>query len=148
MNFCEISKSDFKEWVSLGIALWPHYSKKKKALEKTFSEILSSPKQTAFLCKDKNEAIAFINVSLRFDYVPGCVVSPVGYVEGIFVKTEYRKQGVAKELIKYAEKWAKKQGCKELGSDTELENVNSQKFHKNLGFKHVDTIVHFVKKIK
>lgn len=149
MNFYKISKQDFKEWVSMNLALWPHYNKKKKRLEQIFNGILKSPKQMAFLCKnDNNEPVAFINISLRTDYVEGSTASPVGYVEGIYVKPEYRKQGVAKELVKLAEKWAKNYGCKELGSDTELGNINGQKFHKNLGFKEANKIVHFIKKIK
>ncbi len=148
MHFCKISKSDFDEWVSMGIALWPRYRKRKKLLEQTFRQILKSPKYTAFICKNNNEPTAFINISLRVDYVEGSAKSPVGYVEGIYVKPKYRKQGISKELMRLAENWAQKRGCKEIGSDTELSNADSQKFHKNLGFKEVDRIVHFIKEIK
>ena len=147
MIYSQLTDSDFDSWLALGLDLWPHYKKKKASLENQFSEILCDPNQTAFLCKHDNEAIAFINVSLRSDYVPGAKVTPVGYIEGIFVKPEYRKQGIAKKLIKLAEAWAKKYGCKELGSDAELANVESQKFHKSIGFKQVDVNVHYIKKI-
>jgi len=148
MNFCEISKKDFNEWLTMGLALWPHYKKKKNELKKIFEKIIKSPKETFFLCKKKdNKSVAFINISLRSDYVSGSTTSPVGYVEGIYVKPEYRKQGLAKELIRIAEQWALKKGCKELGSDTELDNINSQKFHKNLGFKEVNKVVSFIKTI-
>jgi len=147
MNFCEISKDNFDEWLSMGLALWPHH--KKKELEKVFRTELKSDKHKHFLVQNENgEYLGFINLSLRSDYVQGSSSSPVGYVEGIYVKPKYRKQGVAKELIKQAEKWSKKQGCKELGSDAELRNTVSQKFHKNLGFKKDDIIVHYIKKIK
>ena len=36
--------------------------------------------------------------------------------------------------------------CKELGSDTEMENVESQNFHKGVGFGVESHIVHFIKK--
>ncbi len=131
----------------MGIALWPHA--KKNGLEKEFRADLKSSKYKHFLAQNKDsEYLGFINLSLRSDYVQGSSSSPVGYIEGIYVKPKYRKQGVAKEFIKQAEKWAKKQGCKELGSDTELSNADSQKFHKNLGFKKADTIVHYIRKIK
>lgn len=146
MNFCKISEDNFNEWLSMGIALWPHA---KKTLKKKFEADLKSDKYKSFLAQDEDgEYLGFINLSLRSDYVQGASSSPVGYVEGIYVKPQYRKQGVAKELIKQAEKWAKKQGCKELGSDAELRNTVSQKFHKNLGFKKDDVIVHYIKKIK
>lgn len=129
------------------LALWPHCNR--KDLTKEFRSQLSSDKYKTFLAENRSgELTAFINLSIRNDYVEGSSSSPVGYVEGIYVKPEYRNQGVAKEFIKLAEKWAKKNGCKELGSDTELSNANSHKFHKNLGFKKANTIVHFIKKIK
>jgi len=145
MNFCEISKEDYNEWLELGVALWPDYKNKKDELEKEFNDILESSKKTAFLCKNENESIAFVNLSIRSDYVQGSSKSPVGYVEGIYVDPKYRKKGLAKELIKIAEQWSLKNGCKELGSDAELENINSQKFHKNLGFKEVNRTVNFIK---
>ena len=147
MNFCEISEDNFNEWLSMGVALWPRH--KRKGLEKVFRAELKSHKHKHFLAQNESgEYLGFINLALRSDYVQGSSSSPVGYVEGIYVKPKYRKQGVAKELIKQAEKWAKKQGCKELGSDTELSNIDSQKFHKNLGFKKADVIVHYIRKIK
>jgi len=147
MNFYEISRQNFDEWVLMGVALWPHHTKKE--ITKEFRKQLKEEKYKTFICiNDTSQSIAFINLSLRIDHVEGASSSPIGYVEGIYVKPGYRKQGVAKELIKVAEKWAKKRGCKELGSDTELSNVDSQKFHKKLGFKKADTIVHFIKKIK
>ena len=131
----------------MGVALWPHYKKAK--LSKIFRADMKSAKYQHFLAQNEaGEYLGFINLSLRSDYVQGATSSPVGYVEGIYVKPKYRKQGVAKELIIQAEKWAKKQGCKELGSDAELSNIDSQKFHKNLGFKKANVNVHYIKKIK
>jgi len=147
MNFCEISKEDFNEWLGMGFVLWPHYKNKKNELKQEFNDILESPKETAFLCKDDKKLIAFINLSIRFDYVAGSTTNPVGYIEGIYVDPKHRKQGLAKELIKIAEQWSLKKGCKELASDAELENIDSQKFHKNLKFKEVNRTVSFIKTI-
>lgn len=145
MDFCEISKEDFNEWLELGVALWPNYKNKKDELKQKFNDILESSKETAFLYKDGKESIAFINISIRSDYVQGSNTSSVGYIEGIYVDPKYRKKGLAKELIKIAEQWLLKNGCKEVGSDAELENIDSQKFHKNLGFKEVNKTVNFIK---
>lgn len=147
MQFCEISKKDFNDWVKMGIALWPQYPEKET--EEAFKQILKSRVQTAFLCKtDNNEPVAFINLSLRSDYVEGATMDPVGYIEGIYVKPAYREMGLARELVKLAEKWAVQHECKELGSDTEVANFQSQVFHKKTGFKEVETIVHFIKRLK
>jgi aminoglycoside 6'-N-acetyltransferase I len=146
MNFCEISKKYFDQWVLMGVALWPYH--KKSEIEKEFSELFQSNKHTTFLCVDEHDkAIGFINLSLRYEHVQGATKSPVAYVEGIYVNPDFRKKGVAKDLVEQAEIWAKKKGCNELASDTELHNTISQKFHKNLGFKTAETIIHFIKVI-
>lgn len=142
----KIKNEDFNAWLEMGLMLWPKHSRAE--LQKEFEAILKSKKEETFLCKDKDGSyIGFINLSLRFEYIPGATSSPVGYVEGIFVKEQYRKKGIAKKLIDAGEEWAKKQGCKEIGSDTELHNKTSQVFHKKLGFKEDDILVHFIKKI-
>ncbi|MBD3318657.1 GNAT family N-acetyltransferase [Candidatus Woesearchaeota archaeon] len=142
----KIQNEDFSDWLEMGLMLWPKHSKAE--LKKEFEEILKSKKEETFLCKDEDGSyIGFINVSLRFEYIPGATSSPVGYVEGIFIKEQYRKKGIAKKLIDAGEEWVKSKGCKEMGSDTELHNKTSQAFHKKLGFKEDDILVHFIKKI-
>ncbi len=147
MNIYKITRQNFDDWVSMGVALWPNHSKKEIAKE--FNEQIRSKKYQTFIYKDKNnQSIAFINLSLRTDYVDGSSSSPIVYIEGIYVKPKYRKQGIAQKLIQKTEKWAQKLGCQELGSDTELDNINSQKFHKKLGFQETNRTVNFIKKIK
>lgn len=73
--------------------------------------------------------------------------SPVGYLEGIFVKQEYRKQGYAKELLKMCEAWAKEKGCTEFASDCELDNDTSLRFHMSMGFTEANRIICFTKQL-
>ena len=147
MNYHAITENNFNEWLAMGLALWPRHQKEE--LEKEFRNILASKNNKVIIGEDKNgHAVAFINLSLRFEYVQGVSSSPVAYVEGIYVKPEYREQGIARELIMMAETWAKGKNCQELGSDAELTNVDSQKFHEKLGFSKIKTIVHYLKKVK
>ena len=147
MNFCGISEDNFNEWVAMGLALWPDH--KKSELEAEFRAELNSGKHKHFLVQNKaGEYLGFVNLSLRSDYVQGASSTPVAYVEGIYVKPRYRKQGIAKALVKQAEKWAKEQGCQELASDAKLSNLVSQKFHESLGFYKTGVIVHYLKKVK
>lgn len=142
----KIKKEDFDAWLKMGLLLWPKHSTDE--LKKEFQDILKSKIEETFICKeDKCNYAGFINISLRYEYVPGAKSSPVGYVEGIFVKEQYRKKGIAKKLIDAGEEWAKSKHCKEMGSDVELHNKLSQVFHKKLGFKEDDILVHFIKKI-
>ena len=125
--------------------------KLKKILKETFQTkkiTLKSKMEETFICKnEKGNYIGFINLSLKYDHILGTTSYPTAYVEGIFVKEQYRKNKVARKLMVAGEDWAKSKGCKEMGSDTELSNKSSQAFHKKLGFKEKNILVHFIKKI-
>ena len=90
-------------------------------------------------------AVGFAQCNLRHDYVEGTGSSPVGYLEGIFVKEGYRKNGYARELLSACEQWAKEQGCSEFASDCELNNCESLLFHLETGFTEANRIICFKK---
>jgi aminoglycoside 6'-N-acetyltransferase I len=146
MNIIKLTQNDFNEWLELAMELWPEYSVAE--MKETLSNILQSPREAQFLVRDNDgSAIAFINLSLRYEYVPEATQSPVAYVEGIYVKQEYRKQGVGTELIRYAEQWALEQGCIELASDALVENTASHEFHAKAGFREAERTVFFIKSV-
>ncbi len=92
-----------------------------------------------------DKPIAFAQCQLRHDYVEGTESSPVGYLEGIFVLEEYRKNGYAAELLAACERWAKEKGCSEFASDCELDNADSLRFHLAMGFAEANRIICFKK---
>lgn len=73
--------------------------------------------------------------------------SPVGYLEGIFIKDDFRHRGYATELLAKCEMWAKEQGCAEFASDCELDNKESLFFHLNSGFEEANRIICFTKRL-
>ena len=104
-----------------------------------------------FVCLYKSssdEYAGFIEMTLRRDYVEGCSTSPVAYIEGIFVKKEFRNQDIGRKLLKAGEKWAREKDCAEMASDCELDNLASAEFHKAVGFKEINRIICFTKKIR
>ncbi|MFA5871730.1 MAG: aminoglycoside 6'-N-acetyltransferase [Parcubacteria group bacterium] len=146
IKYRKIEKEDFGEWLRMRKTLWPKNTEKE--LKTEMKNIFSSKRQEVFICVDpKDEYAGFVEVSVRNDYEVGSIARSIGYIEGIFVKYTYRKMGVAKELIKMAEKWAKEKGCKEMGSDTKPQNKTSRAFHKKMGYKETDIIVQFSKRI-
>jgi aminoglycoside 6'-N-acetyltransferase I len=146
VNIVKVTQADFEEWLNLALELWTDYSTEE--MQVSLTEILNAPHQSAVLVRTGTErAIAFMNLSLRSDYVPGATQSPVAFIEGIYVKPEYQKQGVGKALIQYAEQWAQAQGCIELASDALLENTASHAFHRQVGFQEVERLVAFIKPI-
>lgn len=100
-----------------------------------------------FLAREENEAVGFAQCGLRHDYVEGTEKSPVGYLEGIFVKEEYRRQGLAGELLAACQQWAQQQGCTEFASDCELTNEESLEFHLKMGFQEANRIICFTKRL-
>lgn len=137
-------------------------------LKSHYNEILSAKDQVCFLIKQgetvkpleieeaehlpaesnpNDKFIGFIEVSTRYDYVEGCDHSPVAYIEGIYIDWEHRGKGLAKQLVEAAVNWAKEKGYQEMGSDCELTNEASIKFHtsSSIGFSEANRIVSFVR---
>ena len=77
----------------------------------------------------------------------GTETSPVGYLEGVWVKETERMQGIARELVSACGQWAKDRGCSEFASDCELTNTGSQAFHRAIGFEEANRLVAYVRKI-
>ncbi|SHJ81114.1 aminoglycoside 6'-N-acetyltransferase I [Anaerocolumna jejuensis DSM 15929] len=129
----------------LAMLLWP--DNEINDLEKEMTEYIVSDKGVVFISFIKNVQIGFAQCSLRYDYVEGTESSPVGYLEGVFVKAEYRKRGIGKKLIHQCEEWAENKGCREFASDCELNNTDSLKLHLQLGFEEANRIICFKKKL-
>lgn len=108
---------------------------------------LLNPKMAMFLAFDGDKAIGFSHVFIRHESVIGTETSPVGYLEGVFVCPDYRRQGIAEALVKMCEKWSKEHGCVEFASDCDLENTDSVGFHLRTGFKETHRIIFFSKEI-
>ena len=79
-------------------------------LEKEFAKTLNDKRSSLFIKYINDLPVGFAQCSLRTDYVEGTESSPVGYLEGVFVKEEYRKNGYTKEPLYACEKWAKEMG--------------------------------------
>lgn len=117
-------------------------------LEADLAQITDGQKGVIFLAEADGQAVGFAQCQLRHDYVEGTESSPVGYLEGIFVREEYRKQGYAARLLQACEDWAREKGCKEFASDCELNNDTSLAFHLKVGFTEANRIICFCKNIE
>ena len=130
---------------TLACLLWPDHTPEE--MEEEFAAMLSKPDGAVFLAEAEGEPIGFAQCQLRRDYVEGTGSSPVGYLEGIFVREEYRRRGIARRLLAACEAWAGDFGCSEFASDCELTNYESFRFHLALGFLEANRIICFTKKI-
>lgn len=98
-----------------------------------------------FVAEAGEGVVGFLQAGLR-SHADGCdPARAVGFIEGWFVAPEWRGKGVGAALLREAEAWAREQGCREMASDTWLDNVESQRVHEALGFEEVDRCVHYRK---
>ena len=143
-----IKKATMNESYTVAVlaqCLWPHHSV--EDLQEEMGTYISSPTASLFLYFEEDVAVGFAQCQLRQDYVEGTSTSPVGYLEGLFIKEEARRKGYAKALLASCEKWAAEKGCSEFASDCELENEESLKFHVKLGFIEANRIICFNKNL-
>lgn len=134
---------DAEAIAGLAVQMWGGHDLHDLANE--FRELISSEGSACFIkCVDE-KPVAFAQVQLRHDYVEGTASSPVGYLEGIFVSDQYRRNGYAAELLSECDNWAREKGCTEFARDCELDNADSLRFHLAAGFEETNRIICFKK---
>jgi len=146
-----IAPEDRDEWLRMRTALWPTDPDLVKQMDEIYAG--TSMVKGVFV-KERAEGGApgpaalggFIEIGER-TYAEGCETSPVAFIEGWYVDGDLRNQGVGRALVKAAEKWAKRRGYTEMGSDLVLGNDISLNAHLALGFKEVERLVALAKRL-
>lgn len=141
-TFRPLTPEDSEELIDLRLDLWPDCP-----LAEQREEIAAAlVGDGIIIVADVDGVLAgFAEVSIRWDYVEGTQGSPTPYLEGWYVRPDYRGQHIGTGLLRYVESWAAARGYRELASDTELENTASIALHGKLGFREAGRIVCFVK---
>ena len=137
-------RENLTQAAGLACELWPHNTPDGLLAE---LEGLSPAESAIFLAEENGIPIGFAQCQLRHDYVEGTDSSPVGYLEGVYVREPYRGRGVARALLRACEDWAAEKGCLEFASDCELDNAGSIAFHLGAGFTEANRIVCFTKRL-
>jgi aminoglycoside 6'-N-acetyltransferase I len=140
----KITGEDKAEWLRMRKGIWPEAPD--EYLDYDMEDVLSSNQSIVFFAMDEGAPIGMIEARLR-ETAEGCFSTPVGYIEAWFVDEKLRGKGVAGILTNAAENWARAQGCKEMASDTWLENETSIRAHAKMGYAEVERLVHFVKQL-
>jgi aminoglycoside 6'-N-acetyltransferase I len=140
--------SDRNPLARLREALWPDASAQEHARELSLILDGNPPLMLPLIilvAEVNDEVVGFLEVDLR-SHADGCnPAHPVGYIEGWYVAKNFRNQGLGKSLLRAAEDWARSQGCREMASDTWIDNEISQRVHEALGYEVVDRCVHYRK---
>lgn len=141
----EATLQDVEEAAQLAFMLWTNHAL--EDFRKEMNQLVSQHDSTVFLAFYNDEAVGFAQCGLRYDYVEGTSSTPVGYLEGLFVKGEFRKRGIARRLVDACENWSGSKKCREFASDCEIDNEESLATHIKLGFTEVNRIICFTKKL-
>ncbi|MFV3367499.1 aminoglycoside 6'-N-acetyltransferase [Pseudomonas sp. NY15435] len=145
MSVLHCVASDLADWVDLRLQLWPG-----DHAEEFFEEardILAQPQRFgAWLARDeKGRALGLAEAAVRSDYVNGTQGTPVLFLEGIYVREDARRRGVARALVRAVQAWGSACGCVDFASDAALDNTVSHALHRALGFVETERVVFFRK---
>lgn len=131
---------DWSDWATLRLELWPDSETDMVDL----LELIEGEGNTCLLAFDAaGQAVGLAEASLRHDYVNGTSTSPVGFLEGWYVRDLARNQGIGRGLIEAVGRWARACGCTELASDTAQDNRAAQDAHRACGFTETERVVYY-----
>jgi len=141
MNLLPIKENQFPQWKKMRKAVYS--SLEDEFHEREMKQIFVSDDWFCYFLEGENNQIAgFVELSSR-NIVDGCLSSPVAYLEGLYLKKEYRGMGLGRETMKTIKTWCKNKNFTELGMDTEITNIGAQKFFTATGFHETYKIVQF-----
>jgi aminoglycoside 6'-N-acetyltransferase I len=150
MNVRPATKADAEAWLAIRAALWPDSNEEQLRLEVGRYFVAHGepllPHQV-FVAERDGAIVGMLELSLR-PYADGCDSSPVPFIEGWYVVEEARRVGIGGALIGAAEQWALENGYTEMASDALLENTESERAHKALGFEEVERAIRFRKELR
>ncbi len=118
------------------------------SLNELFENTTTKQSMRKFLEENKNEviSIAFIN-HIAVGYATAIIIKSICYcdnradIETLFVKDEYRKQGVGKALMKCLENELISRGIFHFHLTTHKDNVKAQSLYKKIGFEDTGEVL-------
>jgi len=139
-----LRETDLNDWFRLRKTLWDETADDDHKSE--MMDILDHPESQLVLFADlgSGRLVGFLEASIR-PFVEDCETDHVGYLEGWYVESAFRKMGIGRELVRQAEAWARDKGCTEMASDAEIGNEGSLSAHLNLGYNETSRLVHLRK---
>jgi len=111
--------------------------KKDYVVKDYFEKIYNNDNNIIFCAKIDKKIVGFIYCRLDFDN-NGPMLYKEALIDGLYVKNEYRKRGIASTLIEYAKMWAKDKGVKKLYINVLEKNKNAMNLYYKKGFKNFE----------
>ncbi len=126
-----MTKHDIPSWIEMRADLWPDCPLQKHTEE--INEQLNSPQTLqGFILLKNYQPVGFIEAAIHQN--AHNTYGRAGYIEGWFIKEEFRLNGHGKQLVQAVEQWSIALGCEQIASDVEDFNVGSFFAHTKLGY--------------
>lgn len=90
---------------------------------------LEDEDRTMFVAETDGELIAQIS-AVKAGTPPIYKRGSRAHIDGLYVKKDYRRQGIASSLIERVEEWAKTKDCEALGVTAHKENEEARNLYK------------------
>ena len=104
-------------------------------------KVFAKPNVFAYYAKDNDKAVGYIFAYLK-NNSNNVIKKAIITVESLFVKEEFRKQGIGSELIKRLEDWARETYGNYVVEIVCLSNnIEAIKFYNKMGYNSVKTIL-------
>ena len=146
MRIRQVKPEEIEQWLAMRTALWPETDEARHRREMAVM-LADTARYAVFICEDRSGAlVGFAEVALR-KWAEGCLSSPVGYLEGWYVASHCRRNGIGTRLLAASEQWARSRGCTEMASDTDIGNNSSEAAHLKLGFQEAARLIAFRKNL-
>jgi len=137
---------DRAKWADMRVALWPDESAPEHA--RMIDELLDDREAINLVAEAANgETVGFAEIAVR-KYANGCDTRPVAFLEGVWVRPQFRRRGIGARLLARAEELLAARGFRELGSDASIDNGASHAAHRAWGFSETERVVYFRKILK
>ena len=120
---------DDSSWLALRSELWPDGAADHgPEIATFFAGTLPEPDAVLVAQLPSGEIIGFAELSIRTDLLE-IVGRRAGYVEGLYLRPEFRRRGIARQLLQASRRWARDQKCVAFASDRAGRIILDNSFH-------------------
>ena len=141
-----VTQLDIAEWLRLRCLLWPTSNDEHFQDIQAFYSHQGVTLEVFVYDRSAGKLGGFLEVRVR-DYAEGCDSDRVAYLEGLYVDVDLRRGGIASQLIRAAEQWARSLNITEMASDCLIDNQISYQTHIANRFEEVERIICFRKSL-
>jgi len=134
LKIIEVNRDEIDSIKTLWESLNAHHLAKSTHFKSHFSEFTFEKRMAAL---NKRDRLIVYVAEYKNENIGYCIASVdglIGEIDSLFIKTEYRSQGVGEELMILALQWLEKQNCETIRVSIAEGNENALNFYRRFGF--------------